>query len=345
MVGDVLVRMGVRAIPFVVAFVVAGFVLRSLGTLAGPLDAGLSDPGISVFGTIHPEIYRLRTPLGAGLPAGSVRVASLDPQVGTDAVTDARTTGCATVSYEYDGPASFDKRFAPDAADCQASFEERFQSGVAKLASGMRSLSRRDAKSAASLTDQPAGAHAAHTASNAHVRPGQTSKQPVALPEDDGHTAIYDIAARMVYLPGGRKLEAHSGLGDMMDDPRHAHVRMHGVTPPNVYNLTLREAPFHGLRAIRLNPVDHDRMHGRAGILAHPYMLGSNGQSNGCVSLRDYQTFLDYFDDGKISRLNVVERLDGTPGKLAAGTLPRAARTMLLAMAPDRNRQVAAVAR
>jgi hypothetical protein len=341
MVGDVLVRMGVRAIPFVVAFVVAGFVLRSLGTLAGPLDAGLSDPGISVFGTIHPEIYRLRTPLGAGLPAGSVRVASLDPQVGTDAVTDARTPGCGTASYEYDGPASFDKRFAPGDENCQASFDERFQSGVAKLASGMRSLSRRDAKNVASLTDQPARARAASTA---HVRPGQTSKQSAALPDDDGHTAIYDITARMVYLPGGQKLEAHSGLGEMMDNPRHAHVRMHGVTPPNVYNLTLREAGFHGIRAIRLNPVDSDRMHGRAGILAHPYMLGSNGQSNGCVSLRDYQTFLDYFDDGKITRLVVVERLNGPPGKLAAGTLPPAARNMLLAMAPDRNRQVAAIA-
>ena len=95
--GDVLVRVGVRAIPIGVAFVVAGFVLRSLGTLAGPVDAGLSDPGISVFGTIHPEIYRLRTPLGAGLPAGSVRVASLDPQVGTDAVTGGPLTARAGV--------------------------------------------------------------------------------------------------------------------------------------------------------------------------------------------------------------------------------------------------------
>src|SRR5262249_46165371 len=190
---------------------------------------------------------RLRTPLGAGLRAGSVRVASLDPQIGTDAVTDARMRGCGNASYEYDGPASFDKRFAPDAADCQASFEERFQSGLAKLVSGMRSLSRRDAKSAASLTDQPAGAHAAQTASNAHVRPGQTSKQSVALPEDDGRTAIYDITARMVYLPGGRKLEAHSGLGEMMHDPRHAQVRLHGVTPPKLYNLNLREALFHRL--------------------------------------------------------------------------------------------------
>src|SRR6516165_6901291 len=42
-------------------------------------------------------------------------------------------------------------------------------------------------------------------------------------------------------------------------------------------------AMFHGVRAIRLSPIDGSRMYGRAGILAHPYMLGANGQSNGCV--------------------------------------------------------------
>jgi hypothetical protein len=341
-VGEALVRWGIRAIPFGIAAVVAGFVLKSIGTLAGPVDAGWSDPPLSVFGTIHPEIFRLRTPLGAGLPAGSVRVASLDPQVGTDAVAGGGASGCGNASYEYDGPASFDKRFTPD-EECPAASESRFKSAVQKLSSGLRSLSGRGVANAARLSDPPAGARPARTASAGHVRPGQTPKESRALPEDDGHTAIYDITARMVYLPGGRKLEAHSGLGELMDNPRHVHVRMHGATPPNVYNLTMREAPFHGIRAIRLNPVDSDRMHGRAGILAHPYMLGSNGQSNGCVSLRDYQAFVDAFDDGKITRLVVIERLDSPPGKLAAGSLPPAARNMLLAMAPDRSRQVAAI--
>jgi hypothetical protein len=58
---------------------------------------------------------------------------------------------------------------------------------------------------------------------------------------------------------------------------------MQGATPPNVYKLTLREQLFHEVRAIRLNPVDGNRMYGRAGILAHSYMLGPNGQSNGCA--------------------------------------------------------------
>ena len=38
-------------------------------------------------------------------------------------------------------------------------------------------------------------------------------------------TAIYDITAKIVHMPNGEKLEAHSGLGAMMDDPRHVHVR------------------------------------------------------------------------------------------------------------------------
>ena len=104
--------------------------------------------------------------------------------------------------------------------------------------------------------------------------------------DPDSRTAVYDISARRVYLPNGEKLEAHSGLGDKIDDPRYVHVKMRGPTPPNVYDLTLREKLFHGVRAIRLNPVDDSKMFRRDGILAHPYMLGSNGQSNGCVVSR-----------------------------------------------------------
>ena len=33
---------------------------------------------------------------------------------------------------------------------------------------------------------------------------------------DDGRTAIYDITAHTVYLRGGRRLEAHSGLGRLI---------------------------------------------------------------------------------------------------------------------------------
>ncbi len=145
----------------------------------------------------------------------------------------------------------------------------------------------------------------------------QAPNRLAALPGADSRTAVYDIAAHTVYLPTGEKLEAHSGLGDKLDDPRFVKVRMRGPTPPNVYDLTLREELFHGVRAIRLNPVDDDKMFGRDGMLAHTYMLGDNGQSNGCVSFKDYSKFLHAFLKGEVDRLVVVAHLDKTPVQTA----------------------------
>jgi hypothetical protein len=125
-----------------------------------------------------------------------------------------------------------------------------------------------------------------------------------------------------------------------MDNPRHVHMRMRGATPPNVYNLALRERLFHGVRALRLNPVDGGKMYGRDGILAHSYLLGPNGQSHGCVSFSNYPEFLSAYLKGEITRLAVVERLESPPGKLAAGQLPGPVRDLM--KATDRNRQYAA---
>jgi Protein of unknown function (DUF2778) len=135
---------------------------------------------------------------------------------------------------------------------------------------------------------------------------------------DTSRTAIYDITSRTVYLPNGRRLEAHSGLGGHMDDPRYVHAKRTGPTPPNVYDLKLREQLFHGVRAIRLIPTDRSKMYGRDGILAHSYLLGPSGESNGCVSLKDYAAFLDAFDRGEINRLVVVERLADPPSPKTA---------------------------
>ncbi|MGH7684931.1 MAG: DUF2778 domain-containing protein, partial [Vulcanimicrobiaceae bacterium] len=127
----------------------------------------------------------------------------------------------------------------------------------------------------------------------------------------DRHTAVYVLAERTVYLPDGRTLEAHSGYGDKLDDARYVAVRMRGATPPHMYDLSLRESLFHGVEAIRLNPVGGDgAIFGRAGLLAHTYMLGANGQSNGCVSFRNYEAFLRAYKSGEISRLAVIARLD-----------------------------------
>ena len=125
----------------------------------------------------------------------------------------------------------------------------------------------------------------------------------------DRRTAVYDISAHTVYMPDGSTLEAHSGLGSRLDDPRFVDERMHGATPPDVYDLKPREAPFHGVHALRLIPVDNSKVFGRSGLLAHTYMLGPNGDSNGCVSFKNYDAFLRAYESGKVKRLAVVARL------------------------------------
>jgi hypothetical protein len=129
-------------------------------------------------------------------------------------------------------------------------------------------------------------------------------------PPYDRQTAVYDIAAKTVYLPDGTRLEAHSGLGSKMDDVRYSHVRMQGVTPPHIYELKPREALFHGVPALRLTPIGgEEKIHGRDGLLAHTYMLGPSGQSNGCVSFKDYYAFLDAYKNKGIRRLAVLAKV------------------------------------
>ncbi len=125
----------------------------------------------------------------------------------------------------------------------------------------------------------------------------------------DRQTAIYNIATHTVYMPDGSRLEAHSGLGDRLDDPRHVHERMRGATPPHVYELTPREQLFHGVQALRLTPVGGGGVFGRVGLLAHTYMLGPKGDSNGCVSFRNYEAFLQAYKNGKVRHLAVVAGL------------------------------------
>jgi Protein of unknown function (DUF2778) len=132
-----------------------------------------------------------------------------------------------------------------------------------------------------------------------------------ASPLYDRSTAVYDISAHMVYLSNGTKLEAHSGLGSRLDDPRFVRERMYGATPPHLYDLEPRESLFHGVAALRLKPVGgEETIFGRSGLLAHTFMLGPNGDSNGCVSFRDYDAFLRAYRNGEIKRLAVVAKID-----------------------------------
>jgi hypothetical protein len=151
------------------------------------------------------------------------------------------------------------------------------------------------------------------------IRTTDLAQDPNLRVDATNKTAIYDISAHVVYLPNGRRLEAHSGLGQHMDDIRYVNLKARGPTPPNVYQLTMREELFHGVRAIRLNPVDETRMYGRDGILAHTYMLGPNGQSNGCISFADYNAFLNAFQRGEIDKIVVVERLGNRPDAQTTG--------------------------
>jgi hypothetical protein len=127
----------------------------------------------------------------------------------------------------------------------------------------------------------------------------------------DRWTAVYDISAHMVYLPNGAALEAHSGRGANLDDPRNVHKRMEGATPPHVYELAVREKPFHGVRALRLKPIGgNGYIYGRTGLLAHTYMLGPKGDSNGCVVFKRYDAFLQAFESGEVKRLVVMAHID-----------------------------------
>lgn len=328
-VGKPLIRVGIRSIPFGIAIVALGFVLRSPGTHAGPSDIGLlaERTTLSVFGTIHPALIRLPSPT-AQAPLTGIRLASLDPEFAAGALME--DDDLVAALGESRRGASFEERFA--AFDPTDSFETRFGAPRPAAAAGLRLASAgsvpvtlgRPAQTAAARPmgrlQQAAAPAAAPDELKRHVRPGQQPKiaslGPTALPSlaEDGKTAIYDITGKTVYMPNGKRLEAHSGLGPKMDDPRHVNVRMHGPTPPNVYRLTMRESLFHGVRALRMTPVDQSKMYGRAGILAHSYMLGPNGQSNGCVSFKDYQAFLDAYLRGEVNKIVVVERLDSAPG-------------------------------
>jgi hypothetical protein len=142
-----------------------------------------------------------------------------------------------------------------------------------------------------------------------------TAINPTALGYNS--TAVYVISDRAVYLPSGARLEAHSGLGVAKDDARHVGDKNVGATPPAIYELKPREQLFHGVQALRMTPVGGDTL-GRDGLLVHSFMLGPDGDSNGCVSIRDYSRFLTAFQRGEIKRLIVVPTSVDIPRSIAA---------------------------
>ncbi len=168
----------------------------------------------------------------------------------------------------------------------------------------------------------------------AFAKPDNPIREPskmdaVPWPDRGNGTAIYDISSGLVHMPNGEKLEAHSGIGKMRDNPDYVHVRMRGSTPPSSYRLTMREARFHGVEAIRLTPENGVNPHGRDGLLAHTYMLAKRGESNGCVVFRDYPRFLAAFKRGEVKRMVVVPKLNGNRPTLASSGGKSGGKTLL----------------
>ncbi len=168
----------------------------------------------------------------------------------------------------------------------------------------------------------------------AFAKPDNPMREPskmdaVPWPDRGNGTAIYDISSGVVHMPNGEKLEAHSGIGKMRDNPDYVHVKMRGSTPPSSYTLTMREARFHGVEAIRLTPENGVNPHGRDGLLAHTYMLAKRGESNGCVVFRDYSRFLAAFKRGEVKRMVVVPKLNGNRPTLASSGGKSGGKTLL----------------
>ncbi|MGE4372232.1 MAG: DUF2778 domain-containing protein [Xanthobacter sp.] len=199
-------------------------------------------------------------------------------------------------------------------------------------------LGRDERQQLASLgqTDVPPEASAPATVAPEEVAPTRRTTPPgripshtnVTLPTRENRFAVYDISGQVVYMPNGDQLEAHSGLGEKFDNPRYVSVRNLGPTPPNTYRLTPREALFYGVPALRMHPVGSGRMYGRDGFLTHSYLMGARGDSNGCISFKDYDRFLAAYRRGEITHMVVVASLpdDVKPARsknLLSWLLPR----------------------
>ena len=324
-----LVRVGTGLIAASIAVLAVGFALAyaigsaSIGPQAKPT-------GIAA---LHPKSFNLAVSAGSQIPDGSgVHAARLETESVSESVV--AQTERTSEPFAPSAPcAAFDERFYFDRQ--LASFDERFASAFGSPGNTAGKAAEAVGPTSTMLPQQlDFGEHAKRNppdARSASEPVPVTTSRLVSVPEErlntaaastglslpldaDSRTAIYDIAARTVYLPNGHRLEAHSGLGRHLDDPRYVNTKGQGPTPPNVYNLSLRERLFHGVRAIRLLPVDDGKMFGRDGMLAHSYMLGPSGQSNGCVSFRHYFAFLKAFLRGEVDRLVVVEHLATTTG-------------------------------
>jgi hypothetical protein len=244
-------------------------------------------------------------------PSVIARVAEvLKPQAPAkvaDAAKARRSTD-APVQMASADPAEIVK--APEAKPAKSSFADRAKAAVMSITGPRPSMVEK-----LWGKREPSGGLLAYASADASVTsaiaPREQNPMLGGAPPYERDTAVYDITAHTVYLPDGGKLEAHSGLGSNLDDPRSQRVRMRGVTPPHIYMLKPREALFHGVPALRLTPIGGENaIYGRDGLLAHTFMLGPNGDSNGCVSFKDYYAFLEAYRNKGIRKLAVLARVE-----------------------------------
>jgi hypothetical protein len=326
------VRVDTGLIAASIAVLGVEFALNLAGTYASWPASTEPQTKPTIIEGIYPKGFNLIGSVGSQIPDSSgVCGARLETHVASESAV--QTERASETSAASAPCTAFDERFYFDGQ--LASFDERFASAFVSPGNARGKAAEagehaenmllqqlevgEDAKRSPPLPRSASELDRVTTSRLASVREERLNtaeaSRGLSLPlETDGRTAIYDIVARRVYLPSGHSLEAHSGLGSHLDDPRSVNAKRQGPTPPNVYSLALRERLFHGVRAIRLIPVDDGKMFGRDGILAHSYMLGPSGQSNGCVSFRNYAAFLNAFLRGEVDRLVVVERLATTAG-------------------------------
>jgi len=181
---------------------------------------------LSVSKTTASMSFDFQRPEGSQMPKSSAtRLASLEMPVSGFETDDIDPSALARP------PSAFGDRLLP--VERSDTFDQRFE-GLAVWSDtdpamigereGSAGTARQPTREKA--TDQsaigrsprkPAAASTLVTAEKKRVRTAELSQD--SLPFADSHTAVYDIAAHTVYMPNGRRLEAHSGLGNLMDDP------------------------------------------------------------------------------------------------------------------------------
>ena len=283
---------------------------QAIGDVFAALPAPISRPATTT-AAISPTMFNERFAAAAADGVAS-RAAEAAPPPAAPKLAELPKRKAPAVQMALNTPAPRTDEAKPE-KPLTGSFRDLAQRAKAT----MMSIAANDKQSVfEKLWGKQSGSHGllAYASADASVTASIAPEQNPALGGTapyDRSTAVYDISAKAVYLPDGTTLEAHSGLGNKLDDPSSARVRMLGVTPPHIYELKPREALFHGVPALRLTPIGgEEAIYGRSGLLAHTYMLGPNGDSNGCVSFKDYYAFLDAYKNKGIKKLAVVTRIE-----------------------------------